>query len=290
VEVNDSLSATVLPMDRRVTVIEPLRGFGALRLADLWTYRDLFTTLAQRDVKLRYRQTAIGIAWVLLQPLLASLIFTIIFGLLGKGRFSSDGVPYFLFAFAGQIAWNAFASTVTRSNTSLIQNANLVSKIYFPRMILPLSTVLSTLIDFGLSLIVLVLLMLCYRAPLTPAILAMPLFLVILVVLSIGVGLLTAALTVAYRDIQYVVPVLLQLFLYASPVPYAIPSDAPPAVRVFYDFNPLTGLIEGMRWSLLGTRSPSPIAVTYGAAFAGFALLVGLLTFRRRERSFADVI
>ena len=256
---------------RRVTVIEPKTGWAGLDFAEIWAYRDLLYTFAVRDVKLRYRQTALGAIWVVAQPLLASLIFTVVFGILGKGKFSSYGLPYFVFAFAGNLIWNAFNSTVTKANMSLVQNANLVSKIYFPRLVLPLSIVLSTLVDFSLSFGVMVLLMIGFHIAPSFAILLTPLFLLFALTLAVGVGLFTAALTVQYRDVQYIVPIVMQFLFFASPVNFALPTDVPNAVRIFYGINPLTPLIEGMRWCILGTPPPTIWRGCLPCCFCGFS-------------------
>ena len=273
-----------------ITVIEPKKRWARPDVAEIWAYRDLLITFALRDVKLRYRQTALGIIWVIIQPILASLIFTVIFGVLGKNNFPSYGLPYFVFVFAGQLGWNAWSSTINKASTSLVQNANLVSKVYFPRLILPLSVVLSTLIDFGFSFVVLLLLMAAYRIAPTSAILLLPVFLGLALLLAVGVGLCTAALTVQYRDIQYVVPVAMQFVLFASPVNYAVPEGVSGAVRIFYALNPLTPFLEGIRWCCLGSPPPPLIAVGYLFLWAVFALWAGTLTFQKMERRFADVI
>ena len=276
----------------RVTIVEPRKGWASLDLEELWAYRDLLITLAARDIKLRYRQTSLGILWVIAQPLLTSLIFTVVFGLLAK--MPSEKGPYFLLAFAGNIGWQAFSVTLTKANVSMVQNAHLVSKIYFPRLILPLSTVFSTLIDFGVSLVLMMILMVVFGVPFTPALLALPLWLLLIVGLATGIGMYAAALTVSYRDIQYVLPVALQLAMYATPVGYSISSPLakglPAIVKVFWQINPLTPLMEGMRWSLLGMEPPSWGAVAYAAGFSAAALILGAYTFRNMERRFADVI
>jgi lipopolysaccharide transport system permease protein len=278
------------PESRRVTVIEPRRGWIDLSLKEVWEYRDLLVTLAQRDIKLRYRQTALGAIWVVFQPLLASAIFTIIFGVIGKGKFSMNGLPPFLFIFAGQMGWQLFGNTVGKANTSLIANANLVSKVYFPRLVLPLSTVLSNVIDFAVSLVVLFVLMVLFRVAPTPAFLLMPLFVALTGMMAIGIGLFTAALTVSYRDVQYVVPVFLQLVMYASPVNYAVTSDMPRAVQLFYVANPLTGLVQGLRWSLFGVAPPSAGMLAYTVVVTVLMFIGGAYAFRNMERRFADVI
>ncbi len=281
------------PASRRVTVIEPSRGLAGLNLAELWAYRDLLVTLAERDVKLRYRQTAVGVAWVVLQPLLTSLVLTVVFGILG--HLSTDGIPPFIFCLAGTIGFNLFTSTLVKANASLVGNANLVSKIYFPRIILPLSTAYSSLIDFGVGLLVTLVLVLCYHRIPTFAFFGLLLWVPLFLMIAVGVGLYLAAITVRYRDVQYNTPIFIQLLTFASPVGYSIlhPSPGTPRwIMPFWRINPLTGLLEGIRWSLLGSSGnpPAPGSVLFSAVFAVVVLLGGIYAFRNMERGFADVI
>jgi lipopolysaccharide transport system permease protein len=238
-------------------------------------------------VKLRYRQTALGVLWVVLQPLLAAGIFALVFGRVAN--LPSEGAPYFLFAFAGLLGWNLFSSTLTRASTCLVGNAQLVSKIYFPRLVLPLSTVFSSLIDFGVALALLAALMVFYGVAPHPGVLLLPVWLLLLLLLAAGLGLVAAALTVSYRDVQYVLPVLVQFLLYASPVAYAL-SAIPPSLRPLFFFNPLTGLLEAFRWSLLGTGALRGDYVAYAAAISLGVFFWGTLVFKTMERRFADVI
>ena len=274
---------------RRVTVIEPRRGAVGLDLADVWEYRDLLLTFAQRDVKLRYRQTALGVVWVAAQPLLYALIFNVVFGILAK--MPSGGKPYFLFALAGFMGFSAFSNTLNKASASLVQNSNLVSKIYFPRLVLPLSTVFSTMIDFGVTLVMTLILTLFFHIWPTFALLLLPVWMVLLLTMAIGAGLFTAALMVSYRDVQYVMPIFISLLTYATPVGYSVAgATVSPLVKLFWQINPLTGLMEGMRWSLLGTDPPSFASIAYAALVAVALLVGGLVSFRRMERRFADVI
>jgi lipopolysaccharide transport system permease protein len=267
--------------------IRPSSGWQAINLRELWQFRDLLLAFAQRDVKLRYRQTALGVVWVILQPLLAAGIFSFVFGKVAK--LPSDGLPYFVFSYAGLLGWNAFSATLTKVSGCLLQNSNLVSKVYFPRMVLPLSTVFSTLIDFGVAFAMMAVMMAIYHVALTPGILLLPVWLALLVMLALGCGLYAAALTVSYRDVQYMLPVLTQLLLYAAPVAYAI-SKVPEHLRAIYLLNPIAGLIMAFRWSLLGTGRLDAGATAYAvlvtiAVFAG-----GAFSFKKMERKFADVI
>ena len=272
--------------------IRPSKGWAALNLRELWQFRDLLTTLAGRDIKLRYRQTALGAAWVILQPLMAAGIFSFVFG--GVAKLPSDGVPYFLFAYAGLLAWNAFNNTLTKASGCLVGNAQLVSKVFFPRLVLPLSTLFSTLIDFGVALGMMVVLLIAYRVTPGIGILLLPVWLLLILLLSVGVGMFTSALTVSYRDVQYVLPVLTQFLLYASPVAYAV-SAVPGRLRTVYFLNPLSGLLDAFRWSLLGgghskVAPPNPAALAYSAVFSIGVFVWGAFAFKKMERKFADVI
>ena len=272
---------------RPYLTIKPTSGWQAINLRELWQFRDLLLTLAQRDVKLRYRQTALGALWVLLQPLMAAGIFSFVFGKVAK--LPSDGLPYFVFAYAGLLGWNAFSSTLTKASGCLLQNANLVSKVYFPRLVLPLSVVFSTLIDFAVALGLMVVLMAVYHVAPTAALLLLPVWLALIVLLAVGVGLYASALTVTYRDVQYVLPVVTQFLLYASPVAYAV-SAVPAHLRLVYFVNPLSGLLEAFRWSLLGTGHLDARIVAYSVSVTLLVFAGGALSFKKMERKFADVI
>ena len=279
------------------TSARPLRtlkskpGWQALNVRELWQFRDLLLTLAQRDVKLRYRQTAVGALWVVLQPLLAAGIFSLVFGKLAN--FPSDGVPYFVFSYAGLLGWNVFSGTVVKVSASLVQNSNLISKVYFPRLILPLSMMFSTLIDFAVAFTLLPVLMVIGHVAPSIALLTLPLWFALLLLLALGIGMYTAALAVTYRDVQYVIPVLMQFLLYASPVAYPLTfalAKLPPSFRSFYFLNPLAGLLQGFRWSLLGHGSLPLAPVAYSAAVSLLVFFGGAFAFKRMERKFADVI
>jgi lipopolysaccharide transport system permease protein len=270
------------------------KGWTGLGLAQLWQYRELLWTFGGRDVKLRYRQTALGVLWVVLQPLLAAGIFAVIFGKIA--RLSSENYPYFLYAYAGLLGWNLFSGTLLKASNSLLANSGLVSKVYFPRLLLPLSTTLSTLIDFGVALVMMAGLMILYRVVPGTALLWMPLWVLMLLMIAVGVGFFTAALTVSYRDVNYILPVLVNLLLYASPVAYSLTeavsrlSEGGRRLDMFFALNPLSGLLEAMRWSLLNTTPPSPGYLAYSFVFSIVSLLGGAFVFKRMERKFADVI
>lgn len=256
-------------------------------LAETWHARDLLHAFADRDIRLRYRQTALGIVWVVLQPLIAAGIFAFVFGTVA--HLSSDGKPYLVFTFAALTGWNLFSGILSRASGCLVSNAHLVSRVFFPRLILPLSVIPAALLDFAVSLAMFAVLLAVYRVAPTPAMLTLPLWLLLLGAGAFGAGLVAASLMVRYRDVQYVLPVAIQLLLYASPVAYAA-ARVPERWHTLYYLNPLVAAIEGLRWSMLGTDAPSAGAVLWSALVAGLAVIVGVVVFRRMERGFADVI
>ena len=268
-------------------IIRPRVGWQAIDVREIWKARELLATLALRDVKLRYRQTALGIIWVVLQPTLAAAIFAFVFGQIA--RLPSEGVPYFVFSYTSIIAWNVFSNTLMRTSGCIVQNSHLILKISFPRLILPLSTVFSIVIDFGVALLVLTVLLIVNGLGPGAGLLLLPVWLSLLILLAIGIGMIASALMVIYRDVQYVVPVLIQLWLYASPVAYAV-SVVPARFRPLYFLNPLTGLLEAFRWSLLGRGALRWEYVLYSAFFTFIVFLGGAFIFKRMERRFADVI
>lgn len=279
-------AAPASPRPRHIR-IQPSRGWAGLDLRELWAFRDLFITLAVRDVKLRYRQTALGVVWVILQPLSAALIFALIFGRLAN--LPSDGVPYLLFVYAGLLPWNFFSGALQRAGNSLTGAAGLISKVYFPRIIVPIASTGAVLIDFLVSASVMVVLLGIYRVAPTWRLLALPLLVVLLLVIATGVSLVLAALNVYYRDFMYALPFVIQIWMYVSPLVYA-GSVVPEDWQLLYALNPLAGVIDGFRWSLLGT-GPFPALSVGLATIVGCLLFASsTLVFRRVERSFADVV
>lgn len=276
------------PAPRRPTVvIEPGSGWSALNLRELWTYRDLLVILAGRDVKLRYKQTGLGITWVILQPLVAALIFTVMFGRFAK--LPSDGHPYLLFVFSGVVMWNYFAAVLQRAGNSLITDSRLITKVYFPRLAIPLASTFSAMIDLLVSLAVLTVFMIFYGVEPTWRILFLPLFIILTAVAATGVSLWLSALNVKYRDFVHAMPFMLQVWMFASPVAYAT-SIVPEKWRLLYSINPAVSFIEGARWAILGTSSirPEMVAITAMVSLAVF--LAGAYFFRRVERGFADSV
>jgi len=258
-----------------------------LSLRELWSYRDLFWILAWRDVKLRYKQTALGVTWVILQPILTSGIFAVIFGFLAE--LPSDGSPYMLFAFAGTLPWTLFAQSLQRAGTSLVSGRELVSKVYFPRLILPIASSFSVLVDFLVGLASISVLFLIYQVPLTWNILAIPGLVLANLLIAVGVSFWVSAFSVHYRDFIYALPFLVQAWMYASPVAYAS-SIVPEEWSVLYSLNPMVGIIEGFRWSLLGHGLFSWLSIGISLAVGLLVFFSGALVFRRIERGFADVI
>jgi lipopolysaccharide transport system permease protein len=268
-------------------VIKPPSRWAPLNLREVWEFRDLLRRLTIRDLKLRYRQTALGVVWVVLQPLLAAGILSFVFGTVAN--LPSDGVPYFVFAYVGMVAWTLFSQTLTKMSTSLVGNSALVSKIFFPRLVLPFSTVGSTMVDFGVSLVMGVVVVLIGGVTPGWALVTLPLWIALTLLLASGVGLAAAALIVQYRDVGYILPVATQLLLYATPIAYAL-SAVPESAQALVEINPLTGIVEGFRWAAIGTSAPSPASALWAVAASTVAFLLGSFLFTRKERRFADVI
>ena len=270
-----------------ITVIEPRRGWVQLGLRELWEYRELLFFLVWRDVKVRYKQTVLGAAWAVLQPFLTMVVFSLFFGRLAG--VPSDDIPYPIFAFAALVPWTLFANGLTQSSSSMVASANLIRKIYFPRLIIPTATVFSGLVDFAIAFLVLLAMMAFYGFAPTVNTLWLPLLLLLALATSLGVGLWLSALNVQFRDVRYTLPFLTQFWLFATPIAY--PSsllDEP--WRTLYGINPMVGVVEGFRWALLGTdTAPGPI-IAVSSAVAALLLVSGALYFRRMERTFADVV
>ncbi|HET6573939.1 MAG TPA: ABC transporter permease [Fimbriiglobus sp.] len=270
-----------------VTRIRPSGGWRALDLAELWRYRELLFFLTLRDVKLRYKQTALGIAWAVLQPLLTMAVFTIFFGKLGK--MPSDGKPYAVFVLAALVPWQLFAYALTQSSNSLVAEQRLITKVYFPRLIVPVASVLAGLVDFAVAFVLLLLLMAGYGVVPSWGVLAAPVFALFAVLTALAVGLWLSALNVQYRDVRYTIPFLTQFWLFVTPVAYPA-SIVPEAYRPLYGLNPMAGVVEGFRWALLGTDAPDWGLVTVSAGVVVLLLTGGLFYFRRMEKTFADVV
>ena len=268
------------------TRLSARRGTG-LHFGELWAYRELLYFLVWRDIKVRYKQTALGAAWAILQPVLTMVVFTLFFGNLAK--VPSDGIPYPLFSFTGLVPWTLFAYSLTESSGSLVSNQNLITKVYFPRLIIPLASVLSGLVDFAISFGVLLLLMLYYGVVPTVYIWTVPLFVLLAIAAALSVGIWLSALNVEFRDVRYTIPFLTQLWMFVTPLAYAS-SLVPPRWRIVYGLNPMAGVVEGFRWALLGRTAAPSVLLAISVAVVIVLLVGGIFYFRRMERTFADVV
>jgi len=270
-----------------VIIIRPSKGWVSLNLRDLWEYRELLFFLVWRDIKVRYKQTVLGVAWAILQPLLTMVVFSIFFGRLAG--VPSDGIPYPIFTFTALLPWQLFSYALIESSNSLVANERLITKVYFPRLVIPLSAVLAGLVDFGIAFGVLVVMMLFWGIVPTVAILTLPFFILLAITTALAVGLWLSALNVQYRDVRYVLPFLSQFWLFATPIAY--PSSLiPEPWRALYGLNPMAGVVEGFRWALLGTTSNTTSLLIVSMVIVTVLLVSGLAYFRRMERTFADII
>jgi len=267
--------------------IRPTHGWQLINVRELLHYRDLLYFLSVRGIKARYAQSVLGVGWAVIQPLFSTVVFTIVFGRLAG--VSSDGVPYFLFSLTAMVPWNYFSNTLTDSTNSLVANANMLSKVYFPRLILPLSSVLSKLLDFVIGFILLIVFLLIYRVPFTWHFLFMPLLILILLLASLGIGMLLSAMAVQYRDVKHAMTFVIQIVMYAAPVVYPT-SKVPEVYRSWYALNPMVGVIEGFRAVLLHNQAVPWQYLIEGLIVSTAFFLFGAFYFRRMERIFADVV
>src|SRR4051794_38540000 len=271
----------------RRTVIKPSRGWAGLRLGELWRYRELIGFLVWRDLKVRYRQTLFGVAWVLLQPLALMAVFSLFLGQFLK--VNTGDIPYPVFVFAALVPWTLFAQSLAASSMSLVANAGLLGKIYFPRLLLPVSAVGAFLLDCLVSSFLLIRMVVVYGLTPSPAALLIPLLAVLVVLAALGIGILLSAVNVKYRDVQSGIPLLVQLWLFASPIAYPV-TLVPEAYRVVYAINPMVSILQAFRWAVIGTEPPTLAMVAVSTAAAAAMFAVGLAYFRRTERTFADII
>ncbi len=267
--------------------IQPDEAWFSLNLRELWEYRELLFFLVWRDVMVRYKQSILGIGWAILQPLLTMVVFTLVFGNFAK--IPSDGLPYPIFSYTALLPWMLFAQAISRSGASLVSSAHLITKVYFPRLIIPLSATLAPIVDFAIAFVILLGMMAWYGIVPTWGILALPLFLMLALATALAVGLWLSALNVRYRDVAYLIPFLVQLWMYASPVVYPL-SIVPAQWRWLFGLNPMSGVIEGFRWALLGKTNPDFGMMTISAIIVLGLLLGGLAFFRRTENTFADIV
>jgi lipopolysaccharide transport system permease protein len=276
------------PRELPELILEPSRGWRKLNLGELWAYRELLYFLIWRDVKVRYKQTLIGAAWAIIQPLMTMIVFSLFFGQLAG--IPSEGVPYPIFSYAALVPWTFFANGLTNVSNSLVSSGNLIKKVYFPRLVIPLASVLSGLVDFALAFAVLLLMMLLYGILPTAAILALPLFVLLALITSLAVGMWLSALNVQFRDVRYVLPFLIQFWLFATPIAYPSSLIENELVRTLYGINPMAGVVEGFRWALLGSPMPPLPMLLASGLTASVALISGLFYFRRMEKFFADIV
>jgi lipopolysaccharide transport system permease protein len=270
-----------------VTIIRPSRGWKGLDFKELWRYRELFYFLIWRDIKVRYKQSLLGAAWAILQPLLTMIIFTIFFG--RWAGIPTDDVPQPVFYFAGILPWQLFQSGVSKAGTSLVASRNLITKIYFPRIAVPIAPIIAGLLDFGLAFLILIGLMFFYGIVPTTAIWTLPLFIFLALITAAGVGIWLAGLNVAYRDIGYIIPFLLQVWFFLSPIVYSS-TIVPESLRPYYGLNPMAGVVQGFRWAILGVGEPVVTDLVASIGVAILLLLTGIFYFKRMERTFADVV
>ena len=280
----NEMQQTEIPL----VTLRPAKKWSMINLRDLWLYRELIFFMTWRDLKVRYKQTFLGVSWAVLKPFLTMVVFSIFFGRLAK--VPSDGVPYPIFTFTALLPWELFANALSIASRSLVQNSHMITKIYFPRIILPLSSILAGLVDFLIAFVILLGMMLYYKIQLTAAMWTLPLFLILTIITALGVGLWLAALNVLYRDINYITPFLTQFWMFITPVAYPA-SMLPDKWHLVYALNPMTGVVEGFRWALLGTTQGAPGTTLLVSGLISFLILIsGLIYFRRTERLFADMV
>jgi lipopolysaccharide transport system permease protein len=272
------------------TDIAPSKGWVSLKLRELWEFRELLYFLTWRDIKVRYKQTILGAAWAILQPFLTMVVFSLFFGQLAKISSGDSNIPYAIFSFTGLVPWTFFAYGLTQSSNSLVGNAQLINKVFFPRLVVPIASVLSGFVDFALAFMMLIGMMLVFRISPTVNVLWLPLFLLLAFITALGVGLWLSAMNVEYRDIRYMVPFVIQIWMFISPVAYPSSLIKNSLLRLIYGLNPMVGVLEGFRWALLGSAyAPGPM-LWVSVAVSVVLLVTGAFYFRRMERNFADVV
>ncbi len=288
-------ASTATGLKEEILILRPSRGWSALNLIELWRYRELIYFLIWRDIKVRYKQTILGAAWAIIQPFFTMVVFTIFFGKLAK--VPSDNVPYPIFSYTALLPWGLFTKALSDAGRSLISHRAMITKVYFPRLVIPIASVVSGVVDFAIAFTVLVGMMVYYQVipsggyqfTLSGNVLTLPLFLLLALITALGVGLWLSALNVLYRDINYIIPFLTQFWLFVTPIAYPS-SMIPQKWQLLYALNPMTGVVEGFRWALLGTEStPGPMFLV-SSCIAVVVLISGLYYFRRMERTFADMV
>jgi len=283
-----SISDTATDRDKfHLTIIRATRGRIGIDFKELWRYRELLYFLIWRDIKVRYKQSLLGAGWAILQPLLTMIIFTVFFG--RWAGIPTDDVPQPVFYFAGILPWQLFQSGVSKAGTSLVASRNLITKIYFPRIAIPVAPIIAGLLDFALAFIILIGLMLFYAIVPTTSLWTLPLFLLLTIITAMGVGIWLAGLNVTYRDVGYVIPFLLQVWFFLSPIVYSA-NIVPENLQPYYGLNPMAGVIQGFRWAILGTGQPESSDLIASIGIALLLLISGVIYFKRMERTFADVV
>ena len=270
-------------------LLRPTRGWTALKLKDLWRYRELIFFLTWRDIKVRYKQTILGMAWAIIRPVISMVVYSLIFGQLAN--LDSEGVPYTIFTYVALLPWQLFSKAMSDTGRSMVSNRNMITKIYFPRLVIPISTVLSGLVDFFIAFLVLIGMMIYYKISVTAAIWTLPLFILLTLITALGVGLWFSSLNVLYRDVGYMLPFLTEMWKYLTPVAYSA-QYITGAWKIIYSLNPMAGVVQGFRWALLGIEldASAPMTMSISIGVAILTLITGLFYFRRMERSIADMV
>jgi lipopolysaccharide transport system permease protein len=283
----NNVTSPISRLGLQVTITKPKVGWQPADLGELWRYRELLWILAMRDVRVRYKQTALGVTWAIIQPFFSMVLFTIVFAEMGK--LSTDGIPPPVFYFCGMLPWQLFANSLSQAGNSLVSNQNLITKVYFPRLVIPIAAVITGLIDFAIAMVVLVLIMAWYRVVPGPQVLLMPFFLLLALAASLAVGLWLSALNVEYRDVRYVIPFLTQFWFFATPIVFTSSMIEKPWKRAIVGVNPMSGVVEGFRWCMLGKPAPG---IMLGVSCITIAVLLvgGTFYFRRMEKTFADLV
>ncbi len=281
-------SLTTQPAPETI-LLRPTRGWSALNLGDLWRYRELIFFLTWRDIKVRYKQTVLGAAWAIIRPVISMIVYALIFGQLAN--LDSEGVPYTIFTYVALLPWQLFSKAMNDTGRSMVSNRNMITKIYFPRLVIPISTVLSGLVDFLIAFVVLIGMMVYYKISLTSAIWTLPLFLLLTLISALGIGLWFSSLNVLYRDVGYMLPFLTEVWKYLTPVAYSA-QYITGTWKVIYSLNPMAGVVQGFRWALLGIEldASAPLTMSISVGVSILVLVTGLFYFRRMERTFADMV
>jgi lipopolysaccharide transport system permease protein len=282
-----SLKASGAKPAPETLVLKPSKGWVSLQLGDLWRYRELVYFLTWRDVLVRYKQTLLGAAWAIIQPLMQMLVFNFLFG--DMAEISTGDIPRPVFTFAALLPWNLFSKALSDASRSLVSSASMITKVYFPRLVIPLATTLSGVVDFAIAFVILIGLMVFYSVPVTGQIWAVPLFIIQTLVAALGVGLWFSAWNLHYRDVRYLVPFLTQFWLFATPIAYPL-SEVPAEWQLLYSVNPMVGVVEGFRWSLIDGPPVDPVVLILSVSVSLLVFVSGLFYFKRMERTFADMV